>query len=86
MLMFRKREIWTGFLIAILVAFLAPALPLPAQVTGATLAGTITDSAGNVVLNAKIVIRNLAQGTTRIVSSNQTGDYLARTLYPARMR
>jgi hypothetical protein len=81
MLMMKKR-FCAGLLIATFSVLLTAALPLGAQVTGATLAGTITDSTGKVIPSATITVRNLEQGTARIVSSNGTGEYLAPNLVP----
>src|ERR1700730_11429329 len=53
-----------------------------AQVAGATLSGTITDSSGAVVPQAQIVIRNVATDVTTTVSTNSDGFYTAANLLP----
>lgn len=57
--------------------------PTHAQVTGATLTGTIRDTSGAVVPNALVSIRNPATGSSRDVTSNQDGFYSAPNLLPA---
>ena len=62
------------------ISFSAPAL---AQVTGATLSGTITDPAGRVIPDAQISIKNEATGVTTNVVTNSNGIYTAGNLLPA---
>src|SRR6266853_4309533 len=54
-----------------------------AQVSGAMLTGTVTDSSGAVIPNAQVSITNLATGVTRTVSSGSAGLYTAPNLLPA---
>ena len=53
-----------------------------AQVSGATLSGTVTDPSGALVPNASIQIRNADTGATRNVNSNADGFYSAPNLNP----
>ncbi|MGH9355428.1 MAG: carboxypeptidase regulatory-like domain-containing protein, partial [Terriglobia bacterium] len=79
----RQGTISAWFLIiglAALVVF-APAL-LKAQVTGATLSGSVTDVSGAVIPNAKVSIRNTATGVIRNVTANASGFYMAPNLLP----
>src|SRR6266699_5378375 len=46
-----------------------------AQVTGATLSGTITDPSGGVIPNAMVSVRNTATGVTREVTADTAGFY-----------
>jgi hypothetical protein len=55
---------------------------LSAQVVGATLSGTISDSSGAVIPDAQISIKNSATGITRAVSTNSDGVYTAPNLLP----
>jgi hypothetical protein len=55
---------------------------LSAQVAGATLSGTVVDKSGAIVANAHIVIKNLATGVTRDVTSDAAGFYTAPNLLP----
>jgi Carboxypeptidase regulatory-like domain/TonB dependent receptor/TonB-dependent Receptor Plug Domain len=68
-----------------LVAFVfLPLLLCPAyaQVTGATLSGTVRDQSGGVVPSAGISIRNAATGVTRAVKTDTAGFYSAPNLLP----
>src|SRR5229473_2761233 len=53
-----------------------------AQVAGGTLSGTITDPTGRAVAQAQIVIKNLATGVERTVTTNTDGFYTAVNLLP----
>jgi len=57
---------------------------MPAQVTGGTIIGTITDSSGAVVPSATVRIKNLATDVDRIVSTNQDGLYRTPNLLPGK--
>ena len=64
----------------VLLALLAPALF--AQGAGGTILGTITDSSGAVVVNAEVVIRNVATGAVRTMKTNEQGFFSAPDLNP----
>ena len=53
-----------------------------AQVSGATLTGTVMDSSGAVIPNAQVAITDVATGITRTVSSGSAGLYTAPNLLP----
>jgi Carboxypeptidase regulatory-like domain len=53
-----------------------------AQVTGATLSGTVKDASGSIVPNAQVSIVNSATGVTRTVTSDAAGFYTAPNLWP----
>ena len=55
---------------------------LRAQVSGGTLSGTITDPSGRAVPQAQIVIKNMATGVERAVTTNTDGFYTAVNLLP----
>jgi hypothetical protein len=59
---------------------------LQAQVTGATVNGTVSDSQGNLVVGAKVTLASGAQGTTRSVSTNTRGDYSVPNVTPGSYR
>jgi hypothetical protein len=61
---------------------LANSCPLPAQVAGGTLSGTITDPSGAAVANAQIVIKNVATGVAKTATTNTDGLYSAANLLP----
>ncbi|HZT37891.1 MAG TPA: carboxypeptidase regulatory-like domain-containing protein [Bryobacteraceae bacterium] len=48
---------------------------LPGQVSTASVTGLVTDSAGGVVADAVVVLKNAATGVQRRTVSNQTGNY-----------
>ena len=56
--------------------------PLRAQVTGATLSGTVRDQSGGVIPKAGISIKNVATGVTRAVTTDPAGFYAAPNLLP----
>ena len=56
--------------------------PLRAQVTGATLSGTVRDQSGGVIPKAGISIKNVATGVTRGVTTDPAGFYAAPNLLP----
>jgi hypothetical protein len=61
---------------------LAGTFNLSAQVAGANISGTVTDSAGKVVRNAHVSINNVATGVSREVTTNEDGFYSAPNLLP----
>jgi outer membrane receptor protein involved in Fe transport len=56
--------------------------PVFAQVTGATLVGTVTDPSGGQVPNANVSIKNRATGVERDVATDSAGFYSAPNLLP----
>jgi len=53
-----------------------------AQVTGATLAGTVTDPSGGVVVGAQVSAKNTATGAVRDVTTDSAGLYTIPNLAP----
>ena len=53
-----------------------------AQISGATLSGTVTDQSGGVVPQATILIKNVATGITRSNTTSAAGFYSAPNLLP----
>ena len=53
-----------------------------AQVTGATLTGTVTDPSGAVVVNATVSAKNTATGINRDVTTDSAGVYAIPNLVP----
>ncbi len=70
------------FLLLVL-AIVAPTTALHAQVSGATLAGTVTDPSGAVIPNAELSIQNVSTGVTRKLTTDSAGFYSAPNLMPA---
>jgi hypothetical protein len=67
--------------ILLMVVIIFPAA-LHAQVAGGTLSGTITDPTGRAVPQAQILIKNVATGVERTVTTNTDGFYTAVNLLP----
>jgi hypothetical protein len=68
---------------AVAVALIhSAALRMDAQVSGGTVSGTVTDSAGRVVPNVHLLITNTATGVSRDVTTNEEGFYSAPNLLP----
>src|SRR5882762_7216191 len=66
----------------ILALCLILSFPLRAQVTGATISGTITDASGAVIAGAEISVRNTATGIIRNTTADSVGFYTAPNLIP----
>src|SRR3979411_2983030 len=67
---------------AMLTLALLLSTPVYAQVSGATLAGTVRDASGAVITNAKVSIKNTATDVTRDVTTDSAGVYSAPNLLP----
>ncbi|HST10743.1 MAG TPA: carboxypeptidase-like regulatory domain-containing protein, partial [Terriglobales bacterium] len=65
--------------VAISVFYVATA-SLQAQVTGGAISGTVTDTTGKVVANARISFANVETGVSREVTTNDEGFYSAPNL------
>jgi hypothetical protein len=78
----RLRMVVYVFSVAVAL-LLTNAVPSRAQVAGATLTGTITDSSGGQVPNAQVVIKDVSTGVERTVTTNKDGFYIAANLLPA---
>src|SRR6266849_3047121 len=57
-------------------------LPLQAQVTGATISGTVTDATGAVIAGAEISVRNTDTGIIRNTTADTAGFYTVPNLNP----
>ena len=74
MLSVRKFGLWKH-LLASLALLLAIPLAAVAQVTTATIVGTITDQSGAILPSAQVTARNVDTGLTRTVLSGEEGTY-----------
>jgi hypothetical protein len=73
----------TKLILAVWVLSLVFAVPLRAQVAGATLSGTITDATGAVIANAQISAKNTATTLVSSTTTNSDGFYSIPNLLPA---
>lgn len=65
------------------IAFILLAnIQIHAQVSGATLSGTLTDPSGSVIPNATLTIKNVATGIERQVTTDNSGVFSAPNLLP----
>src|ERR1700704_34164 len=78
-----RLRIFVSVVSVAIVLLLTSAVPSQAQVAGATLTGTITDSSGGEVPNAQVVIKDMSTGVERTVTTNKDGFYIAANLLPA---
>jgi hypothetical protein len=70
------------FLLRAVAVVLAAAGAMYGQATTGQFSGTVTDASGASVPNAKVTVTNPGTGATRIVTTDQTGTYLAPLLPP----
>ena len=83
----RNQNCWeslaSAFVIPLaVVLFVTLPLYVHAQVSGATLTGTVTDSSGAVLTNVQVSIKNQATGEVRSVIVDTAGFYSAPNLLP----
>src|SRR2546422_6641780 len=69
-------------LLALTLIFSTTPANLEAQVTGGTISGTVVDSSGRVIPNARITVTNTATGISRALTTNTDGFYTAPNLLP----
>jgi outer membrane receptor protein involved in Fe transport len=75
------KKVGVGVLWVFVLCFFV-SVPLHAQVTGATLSGTVTDASGAVIANAQVSIRNTATGISKDTTTDSAGFYAAPNLAP----
>src|SRR5258708_5873390 len=69
------REISMPRLLAILAVCFLAAMALQAQVTTATIEGTVTDASGAIVPNAQVMAINTGTNQSRTATTNASGAY-----------
>jgi hypothetical protein len=74
-----KRVVTLGVFLSFVCCFFL-SVPMHAQVTGATLSGTITDASGAVIAGAQVAIRNTATGITKDSATDSAGFYTVPNL------
>jgi hypothetical protein len=75
-----SRKIVSGYVWLCIVLLFAT--PLLAQDANLTLVGTVTDGSGNPMANAKVSLRNLANGQTSETQTDANGQYSFANLAP----
>ena len=73
---------WARLCIFGIAAVLLCLMPLAAQVSTADILGTVTDSSGAVLVNAKITVENPETNLIRTATTNSSGNYVI-SLLPA---
>ncbi|MFZ0964253.1 MAG: TonB-dependent receptor [Terriglobia bacterium] len=73
---------WQVAALGLIAVLSLSSLPAVAQSTYGTIVGTVTDSSGGVVPNAKITVQNQATGIERTAATDGTGDYLFVNMDP----
>ena len=61
------------YVFAAILSLLLVNIPIDAQVSGATLSGTLTDPSGGVIPNATLSIKNVATGIERQITTDSSG-------------
>src|SRR6202790_951656 len=74
----KLQGILLSFVTVIFGLFLA--VPIHAQVTGATLSGTVTDASGGIIPEAGVSVKNTATGISRDVTVDSAGFYTVPNL------
>jgi hypothetical protein len=69
-------------LLALALIYSATQVNLHAQVTGGAISGTVVDTSGRVIPNARISVANTATGISRTLTTNTDGFYTAPNLLP----
>ena len=67
---------------ALVLLSMLVSVPVRAQVSGATLSGTVTDLSGSGVPNVTVSIKNTATGIAREVTTDTAGFYSVPNLTP----
>jgi hypothetical protein len=80
--MSRSHALTNAISLLTFVVILQLAIPARAQVAGATLSGTLTDSSGAVIPVARVTICNSATGVTEAATTNGNGFYTVPNLLP----
>ena len=79
---FRNLKIATYIVFLAISIQLGLPAQLSAQVVGATLSGTVTDTSGGVVPNADVTAKNVSNGIARTATTNGSGLYTVPNLQP----
>src|SRR6266403_4022210 len=77
-----KKSVFTLGVFLAFVFCLSISVPVHAQVTGATLSGTVTDASGAVIAGAEVSVRNTATGISKDTTTDSAGFYTVPNLIP----
>jgi hypothetical protein len=72
----------TNFVFGVVLIFVLIANPLHAQDSQATLSGTVTDSSGKAVVNAKVTVKNPSTGQSTEAQTDPAGSFTVTNLAP----
>ena len=72
------------FSFVVLLVTMLTSIRVHAQVSGATLTGTVSDSSGAAIPNAEVSIKNVGTGETRALNTDAAGFYTAPNLLPGK--
>src|SRR3989449_67661 len=75
-----RGENMSRYLPVLLISLILSSVAAHAQVTGATLSGTVTDTSGAVIPGVMVSVKNRGTGVVRNVSSDEAGFYSAPNL------
>src|SRR5689334_9761767 len=78
---YMKKVVALGVFLTLILC-LSASIPVRAQVTGATLSGTVTDASGAVIAGAQVTVRNTATGATKDTTTDSAGFYTVPNLNP----
>src|SRR5579863_1786906 len=75
-------RIFLFVLVAIVLALSLISIPALAQSTAGRVLGTVTDASGAAVAGATVVVTDTQRGTTRTLTTDSAGEYVAADLIP----
>jgi len=78
----RKKELLFVAAFLVLVFCLQVSTPLNAQVTGQSLSGRITSTGGTGIANARVALKNAANGDTKSIAATEDGSFTFANLAP----
>ena len=78
----RKGRMTVLYLLLATLMLLALPVPAPAQSTAGRILGTVTDASGAAVAGATVAITDVERGTSRTVTTDESGGYVAPDLQP----
>jgi len=76
---------WSA-LVFVLILQLVLLLPVHSQTTTGRILGSVHDSQDAAIVGAKVTVSDVLRGTTRVIVTDETGEYLAANLQPSTYR